>query len=333
MYKSDEISEGETRQTMPQKNALIVDDSKMNCAYLEFTLEDDGFEVQKAFSGLQALKALDNTLFDLILLDLEMPEMDGLQTLQHIRAKQQFRAVPVIMVTAVEEDESLIQCLDQGAYDYILKPVNPPQLLARIRSAMHLAETINELTLAKSELEKTSIELNRLACIDSLSECANRRHFLELCDREFSKARRYNQSLAVMMLDIDHFKTVNDQYGHSIGDSVIQWLGRFCKAQARTSDIVGRMGGEEFASCCPGVNAEGAAVLAERIREGCEQTKQGIEGKHFITTVSIGIAEYTEQDKAFTAILNRSDDQLYQAKRGGRNRVCFAKQGSGNALQ
>lgn len=306
---------------MPQelKRVLIVDDVELNCTLLSFELTDAGFDVVSAFSGEAALDLLQTQTFDIILLDIEMPGIGGMETLNRLKADEHLNQIPVIMITAIENDQSIEACLDLGAHDYLSKPVTSRELHARIRSALRFAGMLLKLRSAKIALEESNTELHRLATTDPLTECFNRRHFFDLSNREYSRAVRYAGQFAVVMIDIDHFKSVNDNYGHSVGDSVIKWVSELCKKSVRITDIVGRLGGEEFAICCPGVRTEGALVVAERIRRTCMEHSM-VEGESvFNVTVSIGVTEYTAADEDFAAVLERADALLYQAKVSGRN--------------
>lgn len=166
-------------------------------------------------------------------------------------------------------------------------------------------------------------ELRRLATTDSLTGVNNRRHFMEIAAMELERARRHFHPLSALMLDIDHFKSVNDAYGHAAGDEVIKTVARICQSMLRTGDAMGRLGGEEFALILPETSLEGAHVLADRLRHAVEQTAAKSQSGDIHFTASIGVAQLLAHDHLIEALLSRADDALYEAKRAGRNKVCL----------
>ncbi|NIB41969.1 diguanylate cyclase [Pseudomaricurvus alkylphenolicus] len=294
---------------------LVVDDIEDNITLLCFNLEDDGHQVLSARSGEQCLQITADEHPDLILLDLMMPGMSGTETLTHLQASAESRNIPVIMVSANDDDDSIIDALDVGAYDYVTKPFIYPVLAARMRSALRLQESQRQLREANSLLA-------RLASLDPLTEVYNRRHFLHLANAEFAKARRHGRPVSLIMLDVDKFKGINDKYGHPGGDQALIALTDLCKEVGRSSEIVGRFGGEEFAICCPDTDAEGVLAVAERLRSAAEQHRVCFENNHISFTISLGTTTISASDQDFDEMLRRADRLLYQAKEQGRNRVC-----------
>lgn len=299
------------------EKVLVVDDAQDNIALLTYDLEEDGFEVVSANNGAAGLKiALSAPQPDLILLDLNMPVLNGIETLKKLKSHGLTQDIPVIMISVADCEASIIEAIDLGAHDFVTKPVTYPVLAARMRSALRLAHALRALEVANTEL-------NKLATTDELTECYNRRYFLSLAEKEAEKAHRHSRSLAVMMMDIDHFKHINDSYGHSAGDHALEALTRCIRDQCRNSDIVGRIGGEEFALCCPDADLNGAKRMAERIRSQCAKMKIMAEDKTFGITVSIGITLLAAGEK-FDEALHRADLLLYQAKNTGRNKSIAA---------
>lgn len=294
------------------KKVLVVDDIKDNIMLLTFELEDDDFEVLSANSGTECLQKVDELHPDIVLLDINMPGMSGIETLKHLKTNEATADVPVIMVSANNANTDIIEAIDLGAHDYVAKPIEYPVLAARMRSALRLASAL-------SELEKANFELNKYATTDSLTGCFNRRQFFQLSDVEISKAKRRDCRLSIIMMDIDHFKQINDQYGHAAGDLALTSLTQACQSACRDSDILGRLGGEEFALCCPDADIEGATVLAERIRSQCEALRVEFDGQVFGMTVSIGVTRVTRRDVTVHEPLQRADAFLYKAKNSGRN--------------
>lgn len=292
---------------------LVVDDVEDNIILLTFELEDEGFEVIAAHNGQQCLEQVRKEEPDIVLLDIRMPGISGLETLEQLKADESTRDIPVIMVSANTGDNSVVRALDLGAHDFVSKPIEYPVLSARMRSALRLVNARRALVRANEELE-------RLATQDALTDSYNRRHFFTLSEAEFAKARRHGRDLAVLMIDVDLFKNINDSYGHPAGDIALRLLTDCCREATRESDILGRLGGEEFALCCPDADLDGALALAERIRQNCE-SQAIIAGDHrFNITLSIGVTRMVEADESFDKVLQRADDLLYQAKSQGRNR-------------
>ncbi len=302
------------------KWALVVEDVHENALLQTFELEDCGFKVEVAVSGEEALKLFDQKQYDVVLLDIHMPGIDGIETLRRFKQLYPNTTTAVIMVTGADDEANLELCLDLGAYDYIRKPVNFKEMRARVRSASRMRDAIEQIKVSEQKLLKLNTELAELAAMDTLSGCFNRRYFFDLVDREFSRSRRYNKAFTVMMIDIDHFKKINDSHGHAAGDKIITWLGKLLRDCFRKSDIIGRVGGEEFAVCCTDCDLQNALVLGERIREQCADARHDTIDKSLRVSVSIGISPYRSLDASFAVVLDRADKQLYLAKNSGRNR-------------
>ena len=292
---------------------LVVDDVPANVEILSFHLGDEGYDVVEAQSGEQALAILNSDAesdIDLVLLDVMMPVMSGLDVLAQIKRNSETEHIPVILVTANAEDQNVAEGLDMGAFDYIIKPYSLMVLLARVRAALR-------------EKERQDL-LEKWATTDPLTELLNRRHFFELADRELERCRRQNSELSFILLDIDLFKQVNDQYGHLIGDNVLITLANEVKKQLRKVDFCCRYGGEEFVICLPDTPKEGSFDVAERIRNQVERTQFSTQDEDaFTVSISLGIAT-REQEENVEAILKRADDALYQAKEAGRNQTKVA---------
>ena len=291
---------------------LVVDDVPANVEILSFHLGDEGYDVVEAQSGEQALSLLnaEDANIDLVLLDVMMPVMSGLDVLAQIKRNMETEHIPVILVTANAEDQNVAEGLDMGAFDYIIKPYSLLVLLARVRAALR-------------EKERQDL-LEKWATTDPLTELLNRRHFFELADRELERCRRLNSDLSFILLDIDYFKQVNDQYGHLIGDQVLITLAKELKLQLRKVDFCCRYGGEEFVMCLPDTPKDGTFDVAERIRNKIENTPFSDQDNNpFSVSVSLGIATRQNEESVET-ILKRADDALYQAKQAGRNQTKVA---------
>ncbi len=292
---------------------LVVDDISANVEILSIHLSDEGYDVAEALSGKQALSILQDSKedadqeIDLILLDVMMPIMSGLEVLAHIKKDTQSKNIPVILVTANADEQNVAEGLDMGAFDYIIKPYSLLVLLARVRGALR-------------EKERQDL-LEKWATTDPLTELFNRRHFFEMTHRELDRSNRLHSPLSFIMLDIDFFKRVNDKYGHLIGDMVLVSLAKTLRQQLRSVDLCCRYGGEEFVLCLPDTNLTDARDVAERIRLAVH--KEAIpsnESTSVSISISLGVAD-NQHDESVEAILKRADNALYKAKDGGRNQT------------
>lgn len=297
---------------------LVVDDIQENITLLSFELEDDGFDVVAAKSGQECLDIVSQNKPNLILLDIRMPGISGIETLERLKANEDTQDIPVIMVSANNSDENIVNALDLGAHDFVSKPIEYPILAARIRSALRLSQALIDIEFANTELE-------RIATTDSLTECYNRRHFFSVAEKEAAKGKRFSRAISVLMIDIDHFKSINDTHGHASGDIALREFARACQLLCRGSDIISRLGGEEFAICCPDTDIHAAGIVAERVRKTCEELDVELEEQSISFTVSIGVTQLRDDDD-FDKALNRADALLYKAKRAGRNRVVSDKE-------
>lgn len=295
---------------------LVVDDIPANVEILNIHLTDEGHEVVKAMSGKQALEILeapqeeDELEIDLILLDVMMPIMSGLEVLQRLKSRPQTRNIPVILVTANADEQNVADGLDMGAFDYIIKPYSLLVLLARVRTALR-------------EKERQDL-LERWATTDPLTELLNRRHFYELADRELDRCQRLPSPLSFVMLDVDYFKKVNDQFGHLVGDTVLIILAKLLKEQLRSVDLCCRYGGEEFVICLPDTDTEDAQDVAERIRLAvCQEAILSSGDSDLFISISLGVAT-AQSDEKVENTLKRADVALYTAKDAGRNQTKVA---------
>jgi|TARA_B110000116_G_scaffold226238_1_gene206590 diguanylate cyclase (GGDEF)-like protein len=293
---------------------LIVDDIAHSRQILRFDLIDDEHEVIEADNGHACISMSESERPDLILLDIMMPGIGGLTTIQRLKSNPATKMIPVIMVSANNAKELIIAAFDNGAHDYVSKPVIYPVLAARIRSALRLKQAQDELSVANSALQQ-------LASTDTLTGLFNRRHFINLVTAELSKSKRYQRQLSMIMIDADYFKQLNDNFGHAAGDQALIQLAKTCLGLCREADIIGRIGGEEFLICCPETDLCGACDFAERIRsfiEVCHKNALVTNTPQF--TVSIGVSQYHIDDSLET-LMAKVDKQLYRAKDCGRNRV------------
>ncbi|MFD2166512.1 diguanylate cyclase [Thalassotalea euphylliae] len=289
---------------------LAVDDAQDTLLLLEFDLQAEGYEVIKASDGQDALAILEEKDIDLVLLDLYMPGLSGLDTLRKLRANSEHINVPVIMLSASDDEDEIVEALELGAHDYVTKPYIAKVLLARIRNALRLREK--------------TLKLENVAKTDFLTGLINRGEFEHLSQKAISQMSRNNENIVIAMLDIDHFKKVNDTYGHEAGDQVLKAFARILEQCFRDYDVVGRVGGEEFAVCMPNIGQHDAISACERLRRLVErETITTADGQNISITTSVGVAsaQHVDGKHDFTYLMSLADQFLYQAKEQSRNRV------------
>lgn len=294
---------------------VIVDDSLPNALLAQSLVQRLDFVETEVFTDpMNALDWCRASQPDLILLDHIMPEMDGVTFMEKFFQNEENQTTPVIVITADDARETLHNALEQGATDFLHKPFDPAELIARTRNILKLRA--NQL-----ELAETIERLHVLATTDMLTQTANRRHYLERLDAEMSRSRRFNEPLCVAIMDADKFKNINDTYGHAGGDDVLRSLSRVTKEMLRNHDIVGRLGGEEFALCMPETTLEKGALVANRVREAIAAMEIPNEVGKITFTVSIGITQYDPETDDADTLMGRADKLLYDAKDSGRNIV------------
>ncbi|MEA5575808.1 diguanylate cyclase [Anabaena sp. UHCC 0451] len=315
---------------------LVVDDVKLNLQVVANILDKVGYEITLVSNGYQALERVQSARPDLILLDLMMPDINGLEVCEKIQANPELADIPIIFLSASQEQEHLLKAFEKGAVDYVTKPFHTAELLARVRMHLELKYSRQKLKKLLEEQKELVQELERLANTDPLTGIWNRRYLLIIAEQEIKRSQRYNFAFSVLLIDIDHFKKVNDTYGHNIGDEAIIFMTTTVLDHLRQVDCFGRFGGEEFIVLLPETDIDEAVVVAERIREQISNKSISMEDKKVSITVSIGVASYNLGDKTIDVIIQRADQAVYQAKNQGRNRVIAndsREQGIGNREQ
>ncbi len=307
--RSDILSRG-SHEPQRQK-ILIVDDAETNLMILSSLLAEEG-DIICTTDGVQAIALAESDLPDLILLDVSMPGMDGYEVCRRLKSNIRTCDIPVVFVTGRTEDNDQEKGLLLGAIDYILKPYSPLIVLARIRNYLALQKAHLDLKIANAEL-------TRLATTDFLTGVWNRRRFMELGEAEVARVRRSGRCFGAVMIDVDHFKAVNDTYGHDAGDNVLRTLAEACVDRLRNVDIVGRMGGEEFALILPETDPQGAKLTVERLREYLGELAVPVDSGTLKVTVSAGVTTVQDPSDSIEAALKRADEALYEAKDRGRN--------------
>ncbi len=298
---------------------LIAEDNAVSRKLMEMTLRQAGYEVVSAVNGLEALKIFKERFFPIILTDWGMPGMDGLELCRAIRENPAEGYVFIFLITARDSKKDIIVGLEAGADDYLTKPFDRSELIARLKTALRV------LDLEKS-LKDAYERIRVLSITDKLTGCFNRTYMDEYLDKEITRATRYHRPVSLIMADIDHFKRVNDTYGHQAGDLIlINFVSSIRRALRKDVDWIARYGGEEFLMVLPETDLKNAMLSAERIR-GIVSKSVTQYGKHEICiTASFGVAGYEPSSKSlgtsYEAIIGEADKALYQAKNEGRNRV------------
>ena len=315
------------RRDTPGSNAriLIVDDHEDHVELLRARLEARGYETDSAADGQQALEHVRSHPPDLILLDVMMPKVDGIEVARRVKGDATLPFIPIIMQTALDSTESKVEGLDAGADDYITKPINFAELEARVRSLLRIKALQEEVAGQKRELEQLNERLLKISQTDGLTGLFNRRHIEQELDHMFQHSARLAEPLSVVMVDLDKFKSVNDTYGHQAGDEVLRQLAEILTHQIREIDRVGRYGGEEFILLLPGTTAPESVTFAERARQAIEGHTFRFTGGTLRRTASFGVATFPHSRiRDCDGIVRAADDALYVAKETGRNRVvCF----------
>jgi diguanylate cyclase (GGDEF)-like protein len=310
---------------------IVADDDPVELRLLTRHLKKAGHVVHAAADGAEALRLVLEVNPQLVITDRVMPVMDGTTLVKALRQTKMGRQFYILMLTGSEEDETQVEAFEAGADDYMVKPFRPKLLAARLRACarvIHLQEEVRrdkeELRRCMAELGVANRKLQQAALTDALTGLYNRRYALDRLDREWAIATRSGQSLACLVIDIDHFKRVNDTHGHDVGDLVLQATAKVLCDSLRPSDVVCRLGGEEFVVIGPGMSMERAAACAERLRAATERNLLEVANGKLRVTLSIGAAVRTARTQNPAGLLKAADEATYAAKQGGRNRVCLA---------
>jgi diguanylate cyclase (GGDEF)-like protein len=282
---------------------LVADDRPAVRAVFRTGLEAAGYGVIEASNGREAVDEAARNDLSVILLDVAVPVLDGHQTLSALKADEGTRDIPVVFLSDRGAGEDLVQALHEGAHDYLRTPPEPAELLARVGAATRMKQL-------QDELRSRAVELEHVSRTDHLTGLANRRHVEEHLRATLAAALRHQHPAAVLVIDVDHFKSVNDQRGHAAGDQVLSRIAATLRSAVRTEDILGRWGGEEFIVVAANTACEAAAVLGERLRAAVAAANE--------VTVSIGGACTPEVGLRLVDI---ADANLYKAKAAGRNKV------------
>ncbi len=306
------------------RKILIADDSEVARNHLRKLLSFQNFLILEVKDGKEALDAIEKENPDLVLLDLNMPVMDGFEVLEKLSPRLQKEFLPIIVITGEENRETLEKAFQLGAVDFIVKPPSEVELKSRVSAHLRTKSYYEELLEKTRELELLMEELRSMSVTDPLTGLYNRLYFNEKFKEEFERARRLKLPFSFLMIDIDHFKKVNDTYGHDVGDKVLVATAGTIKGNVRAIDIVSRYGGEEFTVILLRTHREHCLPVAERIRKAVEESSVPLNGKIVRVTISIGCTTYSgEEDVRPEEVIKKADEALYMAKNHGRNRSVF----------
>lgn len=286
---------------------LIVEDNSVNGKLCERLLNKNGYDTAICTDGESAIEFVNKNSPDLILLDIVMPGIDGYEFCQVMKNDPKVKETPIIFLSAMNDEKSIIKGFENGGVDYITKPFRHQELLARTRTHV--------------ELKRTKEKLLRMAITDELTGLVNRRYFMGRLLYEYERTKRYDTIFTVLMIDLDFFKRINDTYGHNTGDIVLRTVSDSMKLSLRLSDILGRVGGEEFAVILPETDISAAMLIGERLKKRVEDLEIPHRDGTIKITISIGASPSSRDDLSIDDILQRSDSALYRAKENGRNRI------------
>ena len=300
---------------MADFTVAVVDDDAAIRRLVRLYLQRAGYETFECTTGEEARERLFTSAWDLAILDRRLPDTDGVVLAHDIKARAELRSRYIIMLTGEDEQEDKVEGLELGADDYITKPFQYPELMARIRAGKRIVDLQKELTETNKRLELLSIT-------DGLTKLHNHRYFQDEVARAFEESQRYQRPLSLAMIDIDFFKKINDTYGHAVGDDVLKRSAALYRDSVRSTDLVARYGGEEFAVMMPETELVDGITFAEKIRSLVEETPMETQAGPVQVTVSIGVAS-VPQSRIHTAkeLIVAADKALYRAKRSGRNQV------------
>ncbi len=305
---------------MAKAKVLLVEDDPIQARETEEILKKTGYEVFWAQDGINAIKVVKSSKPDIILLDLILPGLDGYEVCRWLKLDDTAKGIPVIMLTVKKDLSDKISGLQIGADDYLPKPYNELELNARIYASLRTKALQDELRMKNRQLEELLDKVNYMAITDALTGLYNRRKFHDTLAGEFERARRYKTPFSLVMIDIDHFKRINDDHGHNAGDVVLKQVSSLLLKSVREIDTASRFGGEEFMVILPSTDSPSAKIVAERMRDMIASFP--FQDINRPITVSIGIAGMPDERIRNEDLMIRcADIALYRAKQSGRNRV------------
>src|SRR4051812_41400498 len=271
---------------------LIVDDHEDNVELLRARLESWGYQTTSAKDGAEALATIESSLPDLVLLDIMMPKIDGIEVARRVKNNPDLPFIPIIMQTALDSTENKVEGLEAGADDYITKPIDFAELKARLTSMLRIKRLQEELQERERQLLEANELLRHMSQTDGLTGLDNRRHLEDRLREMFEHAKRLNEPFSCVMCDLDRFKSVNDTHGHQAGDAVLKQFARILRKEVREIDSAGRYGGEEFMLLLPGTVLDAAVTFAERVRKQVEGHTFTFDSASIRRTASFGVSAW-----------------------------------------
>lgn len=309
----------------PLAKLLIVDDDRASRAFLSLAMQQDGHQVQEASNAEECLDLAQQQTYDLILLDAQMPDMDGFTCCAELKATLADRCPPIIMITGLADTASVDRAFAVGALDYATKPIHMAVLRHRVRQVLRERELRTQLAAINQQLVAANRELQALARVDSLTQLANRRHFEEVLDQDWVRLLRSQQPIGLVLCDIDFFKQYNDTYGHPAGDSCLQAIAQVLRASVmRPGDVVARYGGEEFVLVLPDTNVSGLDQVTQRIHTQLSNAAIPHIGSRISSQVTVSLGATSALPTLSTypqRLIELADQALYAAKAKGRNQT------------
>jgi two-component system cell cycle response regulator len=317
------LSEGQNTFTQDVSGAriLVIDDDVVQLKRLTERLSQD-YTVEEVSKPAGANSIAANGNFDLIIVSTQLAETDGLRLASHFKSQEETRSVPILMLVDEDDTRVMLKGLEFGVNDYIIMPVDYNEMAARVKTQIRRKKYQDAL---KSNYQQT---ISR-AITDSLTGLYNRHYLNAHLDNLVRQALNNNKPMSLVIMDVDHFKMVNDNYGHDIGDQVLKQIADMIVKTIRSADLAARFGGEEFVVLMPETDSQQASDAAERIRRNVEKTPMTVthQAGHIDKTVSIGVAFLNEMGDSGQALIKRADEALYKAKNSGRNKVVLAENG------
>lgn len=299
-----------------QRRILVVDDDPDLVDVIVLALETHGYQTKTAYSAVDALNLIDSWRPHLILIDVNMPQLNGMDAVRRLRVHPEHFSI--IMISGNNAPEEIIAGLDAGADDYISKPFDPKELLARVRAQLRIKDLNDQLT-------RTNARLKEMVDTDDLTGLLNMRSLYSRLEYEIARGKRYNRTVCVVMMDMDYFKSVNDGHDHLFGSFVLTEVGKLIKTSIRNVDIAARYGGDEFLIVLTEIDREAAHSFCERLRVRIEQYlfQNGPDEMNLTTSLGFAITDPNSPDIDPKQLVRVADWALYDAKRSGRNRVCY----------
>lgn len=302
--------------TNNQRRVLVIDDDHEVVEVIQLALETHGYQVQFTYSAIEAVEMIENWHPHLIIIDVNMPRLDGMEAVRRFRSHPEHFSI--IMISGNNAPEEVIAGLDAGADDYISKPFDPKELLARVRAQLRIKDLNDQLL-------RTNARLKEMVDTDDLTGLLNMRSLYTRLDYEIARGKRYNRTVCVVMMDMDDFKSVNDGHDHLFGSFVLSEVGMLVKASIRNVDIAARYGGDEFLIVLTEIDRGAALAFCERLRARIEDYlfQNGPDEMKLTTSIGFSITDPESPDIDAKQLVRVADWALYDAKRSGRNRVCY----------